>query len=75
MANSEGEVRHNPTRTKIPHTFVDLGKLFDEDSKEEYMRYPGEGRVRRTHATGEEFGAWNDESEPVARFEEDFRTG
>lgn len=40
MVDREREVRHNPSRTFVPGHFVDLGKLFDEDSRRELLNTP-----------------------------------
>lgn len=64
MIDREGERRHNPNRTFIPRHFVDLGKLFDEDSSQELLNTheaspdssfawrPTEGTDNATHTNG-----------------------
>jgi hypothetical protein len=75
MANSESERRHNPTRTEIPSTFVDLGKLFDEDSRKEYMSPPKTGRVRNSQEVTGEIDGECVQSEPQDSPAEDFMIG
>lgn len=75
MANLENERRHNPTRTEVPTTFVDLGKLFDEDSRREYMSSSRERGVPNSHVVPEEIEDGCLQSEAAGNFDEDFMIG
>ncbi len=75
MASSEGDRRHNPTRTEIPNTFIDLGKLFDEDSRREYMDFPKTRRVPNSHIATAGLGEEYLQSELQDGNDEDFMIG
>lgn len=51
MADLEKDTRHNPSRTQIPKRFVDLGRLFDEDSRSEYMHFSQAGEAHKDGAS------------------------